>query len=94
VDAQFLVIASKLRPPQGTTSLVRRDRLAVLMDTADQAKLCLILAPAGYGKSTLMSERFHKLSDTNQIVAWVCLEHDDRDPVRFLTYCCGFKSCG
>ncbi len=86
MDAQFLVIASKIRPPQGTTSLVRRDRLAALMNTAAQAKLCLILAPAGYGKSTLMSERFHKLSDTNQIVAWVCLEHDDRDPVRFLTY--------
>jgi len=67
-------------------NLVARDRLAALMSDAGQVKLSLILAPAGYGKSTLMAERYRELIETDQVAAWISLEHDDRDPVRFLTY--------
>jgi LuxR family transcriptional regulator, maltose regulon positive regulatory protein len=86
VEAEFPIITSKLRPPQGAMGLVPRARLTGLMSGGSQAKLSLILAPAGYGKSTLMAERYWELTGVAAQVAWISLEHDDRDPIRFLTY--------
>jgi hypothetical protein len=56
-------------------------------------KLALISAPAGFGKTTLVSEWVDNLrldaANENQIVyriAWVSLDEGDNDPVRFLAY--------
>ncbi|MCP5101136.1 MAG: hypothetical protein GY943_36785, partial [Chloroflexi bacterium] len=56
-------------------------------------KLALIAAPAGFGKTTLVSEWVDNLQlDTakeNPIanrIAWLSLDENDNDPVRFLTY--------
>ena len=46
-------------------------------------KLILISAPAGFGKTTLVSEW---LADCEQPVAWLSLDEGDNDPTRFLTY--------
>ncbi|HLF87464.1 MAG TPA: AAA family ATPase, partial [Anaerolineales bacterium] len=46
-------------------------------------RLTLIAAPAGYGKTTLVTEW---LCDRNQPVAWLSLDESDNDPTRFLTY--------
>jgi LuxR family maltose regulon positive regulatory protein len=46
-------------------------------------KLTLISAPAGFGKTTLVSEW---LTDCQQPVAWLSLDDGDNNPTRFLTY--------
>ncbi len=46
-------------------------------------KLTLISAPAGFGKSTLVSEW---ISNPKRPAAWLSLDKGDNDPLRFLTY--------
>ena len=48
-------------------------------------KLTLIRAPAGWGKSTLLADWYALESETRPF-AWVALDGDDNDPVRFWTY--------
>jgi LuxR family maltose regulon positive regulatory protein len=49
-------------------------------------KLTLVSAPAGYGKTTLLSEW---TATTDKSVAWLPLDEGDNDPVRFWTYLAG-----
>ncbi|HEX8599999.1 MAG TPA: LuxR C-terminal-related transcriptional regulator [Chloroflexia bacterium] len=46
-------------------------------------KLTLIAAPAGFGKTTLVSEW---VAGCDRRVAWLSLDEGDNDPARFLTY--------
>ena len=65
-----------------TTRLVRTravDRLAHALDYP----LTVISAPSGYGKSTVLAQW---LGETNAQVAWVVLDENDNDSVRFCTY--------
>jgi LuxR family maltose regulon positive regulatory protein len=48
-----------------------------------QLKLTLITAPAGYGKTSLLSEG---IPDNRMPVAWLTLDEDDNDPTRFWLY--------
>jgi LuxR family maltose regulon positive regulatory protein len=45
--------------------------------------MILISAPAGFGKTTLVSEW---ISGSGKQVAWLSLDEGDNDPIRFLTY--------
>jgi LuxR family maltose regulon positive regulatory protein len=49
-------------------------------------KLTLISAPAGFGKTTLLSEWRMIHLDSEYPLAWVSLEEADNDPTRFLSY--------
>jgi LuxR family maltose regulon positive regulatory protein len=56
-------------------------------------KLTLISAPAGFGKTTLVSEWVKRLRSESlpedpieNRVAWLSLDERDNDPIRFLTY--------
>ncbi len=46
----------------------------------------LISAPAGFGKTTLVSEWIATLTRSGVRVAWLSLDEGDNDPARFLTY--------
>jgi len=46
-------------------------------------KLTLISAPAGFGKTTLVSEW---IATSGQPVAWLSLDEGDNDPLRFVAY--------
>jgi LuxR family transcriptional regulator, maltose regulon positive regulatory protein len=46
-------------------------------------KLILISAPAGFGKTTLVSEW---VATCGRPVAWLSLDEGDNDPARFITY--------
>ena len=77
------LLATKLHIPQPNFDLVSRPRLYELLDDALTRKLTLASAPAGFGKSSLVTGW---LSERNQSAAWFSLDRGDDDPVRFWTY--------
>jgi LuxR family maltose regulon positive regulatory protein len=65
---------------------VSRRRLLDRLETGLRRKLILVSAPAGYGKTTLLSE-WHAASQGGTLaLAWVLLDEQDNDPVRFWSY--------
>lgn len=71
----------KLYPPQLLRDVIPRPRLIEQL-TAGTAKLVLVEAPAGFGKSTLVAQWRVQVSG-RQPFAWVSLDQDDNDPRRF-----------
>jgi LuxR family maltose regulon positive regulatory protein len=75
--------------PRAHPNLVPRSRLGELLNEGMERKLTVISAPAGFGKSTLLSEwRMIHLGNEYPL-AWVSLEEADNDPSRFLSYLIG-----
>ncbi|MGD8519022.1 MAG: helix-turn-helix transcriptional regulator, partial [Anaerolineae bacterium] len=79
----FFLIETKLRIPPTRSELVSRSRLVKRLAAGLAGKLTLVSAPAGFGKTTLLSEWAIQSQDQT---AWLSLDQDDNDPVRFWTY--------
>ena len=79
------VLATKLFIPPHRSGLVSRSRLVARLNEclAPGRKLALISAPAGFGKTTLVSEW---MATSGTPVAWLSLDEGDHAPSRFLTY--------
>ena len=79
------LLAIKLHIPPLRTDRVSRSRLTERLLTGIQhsGSLVLLSGPAGFGKTTLLSEFAAKRSGR---VAWLSLEEADNDPIRFWTY--------
>lgn len=79
------ILATKLFVPQPRPQLVQRTRLMSQLNAAQRPghKLTILAAPAGFGKTTLLSEW---VADTQPAVAWLSLDETDNDPERFLSY--------
>lgn len=77
------ILSTKVFIPVRRSSVVHRPRLVDALTNGMYRKLTLITAPAGYGKTTLVSEW---LTSSSQPVAWLSLEEADNDPLRFLSY--------
>ncbi len=87
------LLTTKLYIPPSRPNLVHRPRLIERLDEALRLKhrLILISAPAGFGKTTLLSEWARHRAEASpplpQIrVAWLSLDEDDNDPARFMAY--------
>ena len=80
------IIRTKLAVPAPRPAVVARPDLLARLDAGLRGPLTLIAAPAGYGKTTLLSMWHARLSDTATPLAWVTLEDDDNDPLRFWRY--------
>jgi len=80
------IIQTKLGAPPPRSALVARPRLLARLDAGLRGPLTLIAAPAGFGKTTLLSVWRARLSDTATLLAWLTLEEDDNDPLRFWRY--------
>lgn len=88
------ILAAKLHPPTIRANLVTRSRLLDLLTVGirEQRKLTLISAPAGYGKTMLVSEWLHGLSHLSKDgglkvkAAWLSLDESDNDLARFTGY--------
>jgi LuxR family maltose regulon positive regulatory protein len=63
--------------------MVSRPRLIERLNAGLHHKLTLISAPAGFGKTTLLSEW---VAGDGHPVAWLSLDEGDNDPARFLAY--------
>ncbi len=77
------VLATKLYIPPAPPRVVRRLRLVERLNEGLHRKLTLISAPAGFGKTTLVSEW---VAGCGLPVAWLSLDQADNDPARFLIY--------
>ena len=81
------ILASKLYIPPPAPTLVPRTRLVKRLDAGARGKLTLVSAPAGFGKTTLVSSWSAKAQvDGRRGIAWLSLDTEDNDPVRFVTY--------
>jgi LuxR family maltose regulon positive regulatory protein len=79
-DQGIFVLSSKLAPPRLSDTLVERERLLVALDGALSTKLSLLCAPAGFGKTTLLSAW---ATQHQAQVAWLTLDELDNSPTRF-----------
>jgi LuxR family maltose regulon positive regulatory protein len=78
------LVWSKLRPPAPRAGLLSRARLQVRLQASLQGKLCLVDAPAGFGKTTLLAQWCAGAGAGR--VAWVSLDEGDNDATRFWMY--------
>ncbi|MEZ4863700.1 MAG: LuxR C-terminal-related transcriptional regulator [Caldilineaceae bacterium] len=65
------------------TSLIPRPRLLAQLNEGLPGKMTLLSAPAGFGKTTLISDWVNHISHS---VAWLSLDEEDNDFARFLAY--------
>lgn len=77
------ILATKLYVPPPRQRAVARPRLFQRLDEGSLRKLTLISAPAGFGKTTLVSEW---IAASAPSVAWLSLDTGDSNAARFLTY--------
>jgi LuxR family maltose regulon positive regulatory protein len=77
------ILATKLYIPPIRPELVSRPRLIERLNAGLHRKLTLISAPAGFGKTTLLSEW---VAGCGRPVAWLSLDEGDNDLACFLTY--------
>ncbi len=83
------ILATKLYVPSPRPKLVLRPRLVdrlsagLCQEPNVGQKLTLVSAPAGFGKTTLVSEW---IASCQRPVAWLSLDEGDNDPSRFLAY--------
>jgi LuxR family maltose regulon positive regulatory protein len=94
------LLTTKLYIPPLRQEMVSRPRLVERLNAGLDRKLTLISAPAGFGKTTLLSEWISALElrtgksarardlhvDTRKQVAWLSLDEGDNDAGRFWTY--------
>ncbi len=82
-SSEQVLLVTKLARPSVSTGLVPRPRLVNQLQLGIQRPLTLIAAPAGFGKTTLLAIW---LEHAPLRSAWVSLEQDDDDLIRFWSY--------
>jgi LuxR family maltose regulon positive regulatory protein len=101
--AVSLLVPTKLAAPQPRADWIVRERLIAQLDARPEAKLTLVVAPAGFGKTTVVSqwlgsmvyaertvgEPLHMPHMALPPVAWLTLDAYDQDGLRFLAYLAG-----
>ena len=86
MDWQDQYLFTKFFMPAVPHTAIARPRLFSLLDKGRERSLTLVSAPAGFGKTTLLSAWVQAQPPGNPLVAWVSLDEVDNDPVRFWGY--------
>ena len=81
--ADSALLVSKLFIPHVRPERVPRLRLVELLNEGLHRKLTLVSAPAGFGKTTLLSQW---IEQSPCCVAWLSLDAGDNDPTRFWSH--------
>src|SRR5512139_3400633 len=79
------VLSTKLYIPPTRPERVSRPRLLERLNQLPAYRLVPVSAPAGYGKTTLLSE-WAANQQLDLRVAWLSLDEADNDVARFLAY--------
>ena len=74
---------TKLRPPSRKGRLVDRRALLERLCAEPRPRLTLLQAPAGFGKSSLLTQFYHA---AHAPVAWLSIDSSDNDCTRFLQH--------
>lgn len=77
------LLTTKLFIPSLRPERVSRPRLVARLNAGLEGKLTLVSAPAGFGKTSLLSEW---AANCQRPVAWVSLDSGDDNPALFLSY--------
>jgi LuxR family transcriptional regulator, maltose regulon positive regulatory protein len=77
---------TKLEAPLEFGELTARPRLLQKLEEAIQTRLTLLQAPAGYGKTHLLTQWFHALRASRSRVAWLSVDEAEQDSARLLAY--------
>src|SRR5688500_524763 len=84
------LLATKLSVPPARAQLVVRPRLFERLEAGLRGRLTLIAAPAGFGKTTLLSAWLAEAATTaaggSLPFGWVSLDSGDNDPILFWSY--------
>ncbi len=79
----FDLIKGKLLRPLVRPGTIRRSSLIERLARGDSRPIVSVVAPAGYGKTTLLSQWAERNS---QAIAWVSVDQGDNDPKVLLSY--------
>ena len=77
------LLETKLYVPRRRRGLVARPRLSERLNRGAESKLTLVSAPAGFGKTTLLTEW---LDHSKYSAAWVSLDQADNHAISFWSY--------
>jgi ATP/maltotriose-dependent transcriptional regulator MalT len=79
----FDLVLSKLHRPTVRPGTIRRSSLIDRLARDDRQRIVSVVAPAGYGKTTLLAQWAER---NGQAFAWVSVDEADNDPKVLLTY--------
>ena len=82
-ESVFDLSAAKLLRPLVRPGSIRRSSLIERLVRGDSGPVVSVVAPAGYGKTTLLSQWAER---NGQAFAWVSVDERDNDPKVLLTY--------
>jgi LuxR family maltose regulon positive regulatory protein len=83
------LLDSKVHVPSRRSAVVARPRLTERLNGASRSALTLLSAPAGFGKTTLLTEWLATVPDVSNSgpsIGWLSLDHGDNEPAVFWTY--------
>src|SRR5262245_5512468 len=83
IGAPFELLMSKLTAPRLRFAAVERPAVLERLTGESSAPVVAVIAPAGYGKTTLLAEWAQR---NGRAFAWVSLDEQDNDPKVFLAY--------
>ncbi len=85
------LLRTKIQLPPIRTHYISRARLTARLRSGVEpdARVTLVSAPAGFGKSSCLIEWAHQLQHEGALVAWYALDEHDNDPARFAAYLLG-----
>ncbi len=89
MNAAFMtapVLRTKLFPPAVPTQLLPRDSLLERLWQGREKPLLVLSAPAGFGKSTILTQFRQRLINDGAQVVWLTCEESDSEPQRLLQY--------
>jgi LuxR family maltose regulon positive regulatory protein len=80
------LLAAKLNPPVPAPAQVARTALLELVRGAPLARLIVMRAPAGFGKTTAMTQLRDRMEEQGLVTSWLTLDPADNDASRFFGY--------
>ena len=81
-----MLLTTKFLRPTSEPRAVKRERLSALLEPDGPKRLNLVIAPAGFGKTTLVAQWCSRSSSP---AAWLSLDEHDDEPRRFWQYVTG-----
>ena len=83
------LIETKFAPPAVNVRLVHREAPLAALAACATSRLTILVAPAGFGKTTLLTQWLAAIRPRRPVVGWISLDEEDSDPARLLSLIVG-----